>query len=127
LTDLVGATVELDGETVGKTPLPAPIHELALGEHALGVTAAGYLPFRETVTVRFQQSTRVVARLAAESTPAGADLVTAPVVGKRPAPRRWYHSSWFYVGAGLSAALLGGYIGYKLGQDPIIDCTSEPK
>ena len=63
LTDLLGATVEVDGKKVGATPLPGPIAKLPLGEHTLKVSAKGYTPFEQPVTVRFQKATRVVVRL----------------------------------------------------------------
>lgn len=121
LTDLVGATVSVDGEAVGKTPLSGPVAGLALGAHRLEVRAEGYVPFSEEVEVRFQKTSRVVVRLASEE-PSGA----APLVRKRPAVRPWYTSTWFYVGVGVAAAVVGGYVGYQLGHESIIDCNARP-
>lgn len=125
LTDLVGAQVKIDGKPYGKTPLIAPIGKLPLGEHRLEVTAEGYLPFDEKVRVRFQKTSRVMVQLAVENAPDPVGPV-APVIKKRPAPKRWYSSTWFLVGAGVTAAIVGGVVGYKLGVDPVIDCNAEP-
>ncbi len=124
LSDLVGAAVYLDGKPAGKTPLAKPIYKLALGEHQLEVKAEGYRPFSETVEVRFQKTTRVVVRLAADSRP----LLGAgePIVRQRPAARPWYTSRWFYVGVGVAAALVGGVVGYQLARDSEIDCAANP-
>jgi PEGA domain-containing protein len=128
LTDLVGASVAIDGKEVGKTPLPRPIGKLGLGPHQLRVAAAGYVPFAETVDVRFQKSTRVVVRLAAEQ-PAGGG---ATAIGsttrrvKRAAETPWYGSTWFYLGVGALAIGAGALAGYELGKDDVIDCSAEP-
>lgn len=124
LTDLVGASVSIDGVARGKTPLPAPIRKLPLGDHTLRVEADGYVPFEETVRVRFQKSTRVIVRLAAVDAPKLDP--TAPIVKRRPADKRWYNSTWFLVGAGVTAAIIGGAIGYAIAVDPVVDCSQEP-
>ncbi len=124
LTDLVGAAVKLDDEQVATTPLRKPLTDLKPTTYQLRVESKGYLPFEEEVRVRFQKTTRVVVSLApvADDKP-----VLAPVVlEKRPARKHWYSSTWFYVGAGVTAAILGGYIGYRLAHDPLIDCNSNP-
>jgi hypothetical protein len=124
LTDLVGAVVELDGEELATTPLRKPIADLEPTTYQLRVTSKGYLPFEEEVRVRFQKTTRVVVSLAPE---ANDKTPLAPVIiKKRPARKRWYSSTWFYVGAGVTAAIVGGYIGYQLAHDPVIDCNADP-
>ncbi len=122
LSDLVGAKVTLDGKQVGITPLPAPIRKLKLGKHRISVEKKGYLPFTEEIDVRFQKTTRVVVRLIVEQT-GEPDRV---VVKKRPAPKRWYGSTWFIVGAGVTAILAGAIIGSQLGGDTVIDCEEDP-
>ncbi|MEZ4403481.1 MAG: PEGA domain-containing protein [Kofleriaceae bacterium] len=123
LTDLLGAQVTLDGRSVGVTPLTAPMTKLALGEHTLKVTARGYSPFEEPVTVRFQKATRVVVRLTvAPGDPAG---VAAPLRVDRPA-RPWYSSTWAYLGAGVVAVAAGLAIGYAATQPNQVDCSMEP-
>jgi hypothetical protein len=124
LSDLVGATVALDGAPVGTTPLAAPIAGLRPGRYRLGVTADGYLPFEQEVDVRFQKTTRAVVRLAPRATVA--PVPTSTVIRPRPAPRHWYTSTWFTVGAGVAAAVVGGYVGYRLARDPVIDCGADP-
>ncbi|MEM9491535.1 MAG: PEGA domain-containing protein, partial [Myxococcota bacterium] len=121
LSDLVGATVYLDGKEVGKTPLPSPIYRLAVRPHRLEVKADGYLPFDEQIEVRFQKSTRVVVRLASEQPVV--QPASPPIVRKRQAATPWYTSRWFYVGVGVAAAALGGYVGYRIGRDPVVDCS----
>ncbi len=59
---------------------------------------------------------------------APAPIIVAPVDpnGTRPPPDRWYNSTWFYVTVGVSAVLLGGYVGYELAHDEVIDCGASP-
>jgi hypothetical protein len=126
LSDLVGATVWLDGNKVGTSPLPAPVRKLSLGEHVIKVTADDYLPFEDKVRVRFQKTSRVIVRLAKEDEPL-VPVGPAPIIVKqRPAPKRWYNATWFYVGAGVAAAIVGGVVGYGLAHDPVIDCGATP-
>jgi hypothetical protein len=127
LVDIPGADVVLDGRTVGRTPLVRPIGGLALGPHRLEVRASGYSAFAEEVQVRFQKTTRVVVRLASDPEAGRIDLAAARPRGPRPAPRRWYDSPWFLVGAGVAAVLVGGVVGYSLAQDDVIDCGATPE
>lgn len=104
LSDLVGASVKLDGKVVGTTPLLTPLMRVPLGEHELRLESTGYDPYLETVTVRFQKSTRVVVSLV----PAEGGEPLAPVVitrHRKPWYSRWY--SWVAVG---TVAVLGGLI-----------------
>jgi len=125
LADIVGAAVVLDGRAVGTTPLARPIPNLSLGAHRLEVRASGYSTFVEAVQVRFQKTTRVLVRLAADPAAAGLDL--AGPTGPRPAPRRWYSSTWFVVGAGVAAVLVGGLIGRSLARDDVLECDAKPE
>ncbi|MFO0609389.1 MAG: PEGA domain-containing protein [Polyangiales bacterium] len=45
------ATVRVDGETVGTTPLPSPV-EVATGRHRVEITRDGYAPFASEVDAR---------------------------------------------------------------------------
>jgi hypothetical protein len=45
-----GASVELDGFDVGKTPLPAPLR-MASGAHVIAMMAPGYAPMRKQIAV----------------------------------------------------------------------------
>jgi hypothetical protein len=118
LSDLVGASVSLDGKKVGPTPLPGPIAKQSLGKHRLKVEAKGYQPFDEEVEVRFQKSTRVVVRLATAE-PVDGD---APRVVVREEKRPWWTSKWAYVGAGVLAIGVGALIGWQLGKDEVVSC-----
>ena len=124
LADLSRAEVLLDGRRVGLTPLARPIAGLSLGAHRLEVRAAGYSTFAQEVRVRFQKTTRVEVRLAADP-----NLVRLPIVpaGPRPAPRRWYSSTWFLVGAGVAAVVVGGLAGYSLGHRGVVECDAKPE
>jgi hypothetical protein len=125
LADIDGAEVRLGGRVVGKTPLARPIRALPLGVHRLEVRAPGYSAFAEDVQVRFQKTTRVVVRLIAD--PAVAlQLRASRRAGPRAAPRRWYQSTWFLVGAGAAAILVGGAAGYALSRDDVVDCDAMP-
>jgi hypothetical protein len=105
LADIAGAEVRLDGRPVGKTPLPRALERIPLGNHRLEVVADGYSPFADDVQVRFQKTTRVLVTLAAE--PIRPRLELARRGKPQPAPRRWYDSTWFLVGAGVAAVVVG--------------------
>lgn len=120
LADIEGASVELDGKPVGKTPLKGPISNLEIGKHKLRVTAAGFSAFEEEITVRFQKSSRVVVRLAGGG---GAANLAKPIVTTRSS-KPWYNRTWFYVTVGVAAVAVGGVIGYSLAKDEIITCPS---
>jgi hypothetical protein len=103
LSDLVGATVKVDGSAVGKTPLAQPIAHQSLGSHLLRVEAKGYQPFEDKVDVRFQKSTRVVVRLANKVDP------NAPPVVVTRHRDPWY-SRWYVVAAIGVVAVSAGYL-----------------
>lgn len=108
LSDLVGATVKLDGAQVGKTPLPGPIAQQSLGKHTLRVEAKGYQPFEDQVDVRFQKSTRVEVRLIDKIDP------NAPIVEVKRHRVPWY-SRWYVIaGIGAVAITAGYFIGREL-------------
>ncbi len=115
-SDLVGAAVELDSKSIGKTPLPNQglISKLALGPHKLKVSAPGYAPFEESVDVRFQKISQVVVRLIASDVVIGTGKTQT--VERRP----FYTRTWFIVGAAVGAIVLGGLIGSQLGK---VDCV----
>jgi hypothetical protein len=110
-TDLVGAEVRLDGDILGKTPLPnqGVISKLALGPHKLHVQAPGYNPFDENITVNFQKVTQVEVRLLVSKETIGTGRVQT--VERKP----FYTRTWFIVGAVVAAGLLAGFIGYETG------------
>jgi hypothetical protein len=122
LSDSIGALVELDGKPMGKTPLQAPMVRLPLGEHALRVSSEGYLPFEEKVVVRFQKSTRVTVRLA----PRAETVVGGPARTVRREKKPWYTSKWAYIGAGVTAVVLGVAIGRAMSSPDEINCDEVP-
>lgn len=112
-TDLIGAEVRLDGELRGKTPLPGNgvIGKLALGKHALTVTAPGYDgPYQDTVEVHFQKVSPVVVRLVPSTQVIGTGRIER--IERRP----FYTRTWFIVAAGVAAVGLGAAIGYAAGH-----------
>jgi hypothetical protein len=110
-TDLIGASVSLDGRLLGKTPLGAPAGRLPLGEHVLRVEAKGYEPFEDKVVIRFQKTTRVVVRLVTRENPNPGEPRVI-VREKRP----WY-SRWYTMAAiGVVAVGIGAYVGWDIGS-----------
>lgn len=124
LADVAGAEVSVDGELVGKIPLPGPISGLSPGPHQLEVKAGTLEPFSEKVRVRFQKTTRVIVHLAGGE-------AKAPVVGtEAPPPTEprddpWYASPWAMAGIGVAAIVVGGAIGYAAGDDDVIYCPGD--
>lgn len=93
---LAGAVVELDGLDVGRWPLPAPLR-VAIGEHTVGLVAAGFAPARKKVlvaggvtaqvTLALVPSTIKVAQLTIKcAVPAAEVLVDGEPVGRSPLP-----------------------------------------
>ena len=129
LADVTGADVRIDGTSVGKTPLARPVAGLGLGKHRLVVSMNGYSPLARDVVVHFQKTTRVAVRLAADPEQERLNLALAAAAAKkpRPAPRHFYDSTWFLVGAGVAAVVVGGVIGHALaGSDTVVDCSAMP-
>jgi hypothetical protein len=106
----------LDGKQIGKTPLPrlGVIPRLQLGPHKLRVEAKGYAPFEDEVQVRFQKVSQVIVRLLPSTEVIGTGRTVT--VERQP----FYSKTWFIVGVGVAAVLLGATIGYAAGQ---VDCT----
>lgn len=129
LADVAGADVRIDGTSVGKTPLVRPVAGLALGKHTLEVSMQGYSPLSREVVVHFQKTTRVAVRLVADPEQERLNLALAAAAAKkpRPAPRHFYDSTWFLVGAGVAAVVVGGLIGHAVaGGDDVVDCSAMP-
>ncbi len=121
LTDLSGATIKVDGVVRAMTPLKRAIDKLPIGEHVVRVEAKGYAPFEKRVLVRFQKTSRVSVRLA----PGAERNISSRPIAQKSRHGRWYTSTWFFIGAGVTAAILGGYVGYKVGKDPIQKCPEQ--
>ncbi len=119
-TDLVGASVQLDGKLVGKTPLPSQgvIGKLPLGKHKLRVEATGYAPFEDDVDVHFQKVSQVVVRLLPSTEVIGTGKVA--LVERHP----FYTRTWFIVGVGVAAVLVGAAIGSGIGKVHCYDGAS---
>ncbi|MBL4634706.1 MAG: PEGA domain-containing protein [Kofleriaceae bacterium] len=127
LADREGAKVEIDGKLVGVTPLRTPIFKLPLGPHQLRVDGAEFGSFQREVIVRFQKTTRVIVRLVdlrvKSDTPKTTE--TKLVILHRDPPKKWYQKTWFLVGAGIGAALVAGYIGFRITNESTIRCGGE--
>jgi hypothetical protein len=118
-TDLVGAEVSLDGNSVGKTPLAngGVLAKLALGKHKLRVEAKGYDPFESQVEVNFQKVSPVVVRLLQSGEVVG----TGKVVQQERSP--FYTKPLFIGGVAAGAILLAVLIGVSAVDVPV--CTFE--
>ena len=93
----VGAEVRIDGETLGRLPLPAPLH-LAAGRITLEVRAGGYFPVsrvvtiepriltRESVALRPDDSATARPRIAARETSPPSEPVTTAAPAPAVAP-----------------------------------------
>src|SRR5262245_9036205 len=113
-SDLIGAEVTLDGNKLGKTPLPngGVIAKLALGKHRLRVEAKSYDPFDSDVEVHFQKVSPVIVRLLQATGPVG----TGKTVHVERQP--FYTRTWFVVGAAVLAVGLGVAVGYAASDVP---------
>jgi hypothetical protein len=114
-SDLVGADVAIDGKSYGKTPLPnqGVIPKLSLGAHKLRVEAKGYDAFEKDIEVHFQKVGPVLVHLLP------AEIIgTGKIVREERKP--FYTRTWFIVGVGLAAMLVGYGIGNSQGHVP---CT----
>jgi hypothetical protein len=104
---------------IGKTPLPnlGVISKQALGKHTLRVQAPGYDPFEDEVVVHFQKVAGVEVRML----PSKQVLGTGKLERMERAP--FYTKTWFIVGAGVAAVLIGGLIGWQAGKVTCVDGT----
>jgi hypothetical protein len=121
LSDVAGAEVRVDGKPMGRTPLPGPIANLALGPHKVRIVAKGYTDFESEAEVRFQKTTQVVVRMVLVEGPAPRAVTGAP----RPAEVPWYSTTWGYVGIGAGAILVGAIVGALLVPDDVTLCSDE--
>jgi len=119
-SDLVGAKVELDGKSLGTTPLPnnGVVGKLPLGKHKLHVVAKDYAPFDDDVEVHFQKLSPVVVRLL----PSNETIGTGRNVHVAHHP--FYTKTWFIVGAAVVAIGLGALIGHEIGKVCVHDISS---
>jgi hypothetical protein len=110
LSDVAGASVLVDGQPAGRTPLEGPLDGIAVGTHQVRVEAEGFAPFASPVDVRFQKTSELVVRMGGPGRPAP----EAPHA--RPSP-------WVYVAVGAGAVLVGALIGRALASESVVDCT----
>ncbi len=108
------AAVRIDGEFKGLLPLPRPLR-LAVGDKQVEVTAEGYVPLRQTVTVWPGETTPVDANLLrVAAPPLAAGLATPVVPALAPsavaAAPRWRQQAWVLLAGGLAVAAAGGYV-----------------
>lgn len=117
LSDVPGAMVELDGRTVGITPLARPIEKVLVGVHKLTVRREGFSTFAEDVPVRFQKTTQVVVRQSAVTARARKALRAAR---EGPVYARW----WFWTAMAASAIGTGLAIGFGIPKQGVVDCAA---
>jgi hypothetical protein len=86
-----GADIQIDGASVGLSPLPAPLN-LPVGVHALKVQKEGYAEYLDTVKIGTNETTTVEvdllpfkAVLSLDSSPPGVDVqIDGQLVGQTP-------------------------------------------
>ena len=107
LSEVANAEVLVDGRSVGRTPLLAPVADLTIGDHVLRVTRAGWSDFEERVPVRYEKATEVVVRQRAVSIEARIEDAErrSPAPVEPPYWSRW----WFWTAVG-GTAIGGGLI-----------------
>ncbi len=101
---VAGATVLLDGDKVGLTPLVGPLADVPAGEHLIEVKMQGRQPFSRTVHVPMGKTVRVVAIL-----PEVPHLQTRA----RPFYEDW--PFWTALGVGVVAMGAAGGLHYDAG------------
>jgi len=147
-TDPPGASLSLDGQERGKTPLHAV---LAPGSYALAVTLDGHAPLQEEVELS-RSASRIVDVVLRPVAPAPAALPTAaaptadaprpdlaprapllsapiaPAPPPAPPPRARRHlGTWIAAGTAFVAAAAGAVLGWSARQDEqAIDALSAP-
>ena len=121
-TDILGAEVRLDDKPIGKTPLAnlGVLSKQQLGKHKLRVQAPGYDPFDDEVDVHFQKVSQVEVRLIPSKEVLGTGKFQR--IERNPI----YSRTWFMVGVGVAAVVLGGVIGYSLAKPDFIICPGSP-
>jgi len=94
-----GATIMIDGERVGESPLAGPYGGLTEGRHKVRVTKEGYGAFEQAVQITFGEVTQLDVRLTRD---AQKEFSSSPPSASRPPPL-------IALGvAGVGAAVTGG-------------------
>jgi PEGA domain len=117
LSDLPGATVSVDGNAVGKTPLPGPLAGLAVGVHHLSVTREGFSSVDEDVPVRFEKTSQLVVHQKAVSE--AAKRAERRARGETPVYAKW----WFWTAMAVSAVATGVGIGFAIQKQQVQTCA----
>jgi tetratricopeptide (TPR) repeat protein len=102
-----GATVRLDGETLGQTPLDQDVR-VSPGRHRLEATREGYLPFRSEVSVELGLA--VTSQITLEPARTHRAITGSPIFA--------------WVAWGLAAASLGASIGVGVHAQSLADAGS---
>jgi hypothetical protein len=104
--DQPGATVSLNGNAAGKTPLPSPVKVRAPATYKLKVEKSGFVPFQARVDVLPDANVEVHATLVKESK-------------ETPWYKRWY--VWAIVGGAVAAggAATAIYFGTRTDSTPL--------
>jgi hypothetical protein len=107
-SDIVGASVALDGKDLGKTPLPnqGVIGKLPLGKHKLRVESKGYDVFEQDLEIHFQKVSPVLVKLLPSDQIVGTGKTV--VVERNPI----YTRPWFIAAVGVSAIVLTGVVSH---------------
>ncbi|MDF1566284.1 MAG: PEGA domain-containing protein [Deltaproteobacteria bacterium] len=122
---VAGADVQIDGRSVGVTPLDGPIHGLSPGKHALKIVSKGFSDFDKFVEVRFQRTSVVSVDLEGSSvsgviyreepppplvavTPTPETPPAAVTDPSAPPPPRSHVLRWAGVGVGGAGLLAAG-------------------
>ncbi|MDY0000290.1 MAG: PEGA domain-containing protein [Polyangia bacterium] len=119
LVNIPGATIFLDGQKVGVSPLRTALSNLEVREHSLRITHPEFVDFIRKVNVRFQKTSLVRVTLnrpkADPSRPTDGSHLP-PAVRNKPTP--WYSSWWFWTVVGVVAVSAGAATGYFLPRLP---------
>jgi hypothetical protein len=113
LSDEPGATITLDGNAIGTTPLAGPLSNLPVGVHHLSVSRDGFTGFDEEVPVRFEKTTQVVVHQKAVSEKA--KKAERRRLGEKPVYTKW----WFWTAMAVSAVATGLVIGFSIPQQRV--------
>jgi hypothetical protein len=115
LSEVPGATVSIDGNPVGQTPLPA-LAGLSVGVHKLTVERPGYSPFAEDVPVRYEKTTQVMVRQVAVTDAARRESE------RRGAPKKIYERWYFWAGVAAVAVGAAVGVGFALPKQGVVHC-----
>jgi hypothetical protein len=116
-----GAEVAVDGQSRGRTPLPAALR-LVAGPHTVSVSKPGRVPFLRTLTIAGGQRTPILVTLpearASRDGPAPAGTV-------RRASRPLYRSPWLWAGAAVLVAGVAVAV-YALWPNHCVETPTHP-